>query len=89
VAVTSATIVIFGEAIWDPVVLIARIGSPLVIIVGALVVPAAQLTTKHGRQLRRGELSLRDLFEATYTYASFVTFVLSFVICLAVMPRRP
>ena len=27
VAVTSATIVIFGEAIWDPVVLIARIGS--------------------------------------------------------------
>ena len=27
VAVTSATIVIFGEAIWDPVALIARIGS--------------------------------------------------------------
>jgi NCS1 family nucleobase:cation symporter-1 len=45
VAVTSATIVVFGEAIWDPVVLIARIGSPAVIIVGALVVLAAQLTT--------------------------------------------
>jgi nucleobase:cation symporter-1, NCS1 family len=45
VAVTSATIVIFGEAIWDPVVLIARIGSPAVIIFGALVVLAAQLTT--------------------------------------------
>ncbi len=44
VAVTSATIVIFGEAIWDPVVLIARIGSPLVIIFGALVVIVAQLT---------------------------------------------
>ena len=28
VAVTSATIVIFGEAIWDPVALIARIGNP-------------------------------------------------------------
>ena len=27
VAVTSATIVVFGEAIWDPVVLIARIGN--------------------------------------------------------------
>jgi nucleobase:cation symporter-1, NCS1 family len=37
--------VIFGEAIWDPVALIARIGSPVVIIVGALVVLAAQLTT--------------------------------------------
>ncbi|HVD61600.1 MAG TPA: NCS1 family nucleobase:cation symporter-1 [Gemmatimonadaceae bacterium] len=45
VAVTSATIVIFGKAIWDPVELISRIGSPLVIIFGALVVLAAQLTT--------------------------------------------
>ena len=45
VAVTSATIVIFGEAIWDPVVLIARIGSPFVVIFGALVILAAQITT--------------------------------------------
>jgi NCS1 family nucleobase:cation symporter-1 len=45
VAVTSATIVIFGEAIWDPVVLISRIGSPAVIIFGALVVLIAQVTT--------------------------------------------
>ncbi|HSR16016.1 MAG TPA: NCS1 family nucleobase:cation symporter-1 [Gemmatimonadales bacterium] len=45
VAVTSATIVIFGEAIWDPVVLISRIGSPAVIIFGALVVLVAQVTT--------------------------------------------
>jgi len=45
VAVTSATIVIFGEAIWDPVALISRIGSPAVIVFGALVVLAAQLTT--------------------------------------------
>ena len=45
VAVTSATIVIYGEAIWDPVQLIARIGSPPVIILGALVVLVAQLTT--------------------------------------------
>jgi nucleobase:cation symporter-1, NCS1 family len=45
VAVTSATIVMFGEAIWDPVVLIARIGNPLVIMFGALIVLIAQLTT--------------------------------------------
>ncbi len=45
VAVTSATIVVFGEAIWDPVQLIARIGSPAVIIFGALVVVVAQITT--------------------------------------------
>ena len=45
VAVTSATIVIFGEAIWDPVVLITRIGGTAVIIVAALVVMTAQLHT--------------------------------------------
>src|SRR5258705_12426297 len=45
VAVTSATIVRFGEAIWDPVALIARLGSAPVIIFGALIVLLAQLTT--------------------------------------------
>ena len=45
VAVTSATIVIFGKAVWDPVELISRIGTPIVIVFGALVVLAAQLTT--------------------------------------------
>src|SRR5215510_10290710 len=45
VAVTSATVVIFGEPIWDPVALIARIGNPPVIVFGALIVLLAQLTT--------------------------------------------
>jgi NCS1 family nucleobase:cation symporter-1 len=45
VAVTSATIVLFNEPIWDPVALLARIGSPPVIIVGAVIVMLAQLTT--------------------------------------------
>jgi NCS1 family nucleobase:cation symporter-1 len=45
VAVTSATIVVFGEAIWDPVVLISRIGGTGTIVFAALVVLAAQLTT--------------------------------------------
>jgi len=45
VAVTSATIVIFGEAIWDPVQLVARIGSPGVIIAGALLILVAQIST--------------------------------------------
>jgi NCS1 family nucleobase:cation symporter-1 len=45
VAVTSATIVLFGEAIWDPIVLIGRIGGTGVIVFAALVILAAQLTT--------------------------------------------
>jgi nucleobase:cation symporter-1, NCS1 family len=45
VAVTSATIVIFGAPIWDPIVLVTRIGGTGVVIFSALVVLAAQLTT--------------------------------------------
>jgi len=45
VAVTSATIVIFGAPVWDPVVLVTRIGGTGVVIFAALVVLAAQLTT--------------------------------------------
>lgn len=45
VAVTSATLVIFGEAIWDPVALITRIGGPGLIVVAAFVILVAQVST--------------------------------------------
>src|SRR5438132_9757251 len=45
VAVTSATIVIFGQPVWDPIVLVSKIGGAGVIVFAALVVLAAQLTT--------------------------------------------
>jgi NCS1 family nucleobase:cation symporter-1 len=45
VAVTAATIVIFGQAIWDPIVLVSRIGGAGLIIFAALIVLAAQITT--------------------------------------------
>ena len=45
VAVTSATIVIFGKPEWDPVVLVTKIGGTAVIIFAAVVVLAAQLHT--------------------------------------------
>lgn len=45
VAVTSATIVMYGKAIWDPIEVVSRIGSPVVIMIGAVVVLCAQLHT--------------------------------------------
>lgn len=45
VAVTSATIVIFGAPIWDPVVLVSKIGGRGTIIAATLVVLCAQLHT--------------------------------------------
>ena len=45
VAVTSATVVIYGETIWDPVVLITRFKSPLLLIVSLVSLCIATLAT--------------------------------------------
>ena len=31
IAVTSATVIIYGEAIWDPVVLLSKFENPIVV----------------------------------------------------------
>lgn len=45
VAVTSATIVIFGEAIWDPVVLVRRFDSPMLVFFCMIAVIIATIST--------------------------------------------
>ncbi|MBU2444626.1 MAG: NCS1 family nucleobase:cation symporter-1 [Bacteroidetes bacterium] len=45
IAVTSATIIIFGEAIWDPVVLLSKFDSPIVIFLSLVSLLVATLTT--------------------------------------------
>jgi len=45
VAVTSATVVIFGEPIWDPVALLSRIESPLLVALALFALTIATLTT--------------------------------------------
>ena len=45
VAVTSATIVIYGEAIWDPVLLVRRFDSPIIVFFAMVAVVIATLST--------------------------------------------
>jgi NCS1 family nucleobase:cation symporter-1 len=45
IAVTSATVLIFGQAIWDPVALLAKFDSPLVVVVSMLGLTIATLST--------------------------------------------
>ncbi len=86
VAVTSATIVIFGEAIWDPVVLITRIGSPLVIIFGAVIVLLAQLTTNMAANVVS---PANDFSSLAPTRISYVTGgLITAVIGIAMLPWK-
>ena len=43
VAVTSATAIIFGQAIWDPVQVLARLGNPLAVVIAMLALLLATL----------------------------------------------
>ena len=70
VAVTSATIVIYGEAIWDPVALIARIGNPPIIIVGAIIVLIAQLTTNMAANVVSPANDFSSLSPRTISYVT-------------------
>lgn len=45
VAVTSATVLIFGEAIWDPVVLLSKFHHPLIVLLSLVSLLVATLTT--------------------------------------------
>ena len=43
IAVTSATLIIFGQAIWDPVVVLSRLGHPLAVVVAMIALLMATL----------------------------------------------
>ncbi|MGA9888828.1 MAG: NCS1 family nucleobase:cation symporter-1 [Candidatus Acidiferrales bacterium] len=43
IAVTSATVIVFGHAIWDPVVVLSHLGSPIAVVVAMLALLLATL----------------------------------------------
>ena len=45
IAVTSATVVIFGQAIWDPIELVAQLGSTAAVVVSLIALTIATLST--------------------------------------------
>ena len=45
IAVTSATIVIFGSAIWDPIELVGKLGSTTAVVISLIALTIATLST--------------------------------------------
>ena len=45
IAVTSATIVIFGKAIWDPITLVGELGSTTAVVISLIAITIATLST--------------------------------------------
>lgn len=78
IAVTSATMVIYGEAIPDPTVLLGRLGGGLAVVVSLAVGVAPNVP---GFLQTAGWVdSLPEIFTSLYTYAWFGGFVLAGVV---------
>jgi NCS1 family nucleobase:cation symporter-1 len=86
VAVTSATIVVFGEAIWDPVALLSRFESPIVIFVSMVALVVATLTTNIAANVIAPANSFSNLFprKIDFVRGGLITAVIG----IAMMPWK-
>ena len=86
VAVTSATVVIYGEALWDPVALLAKFNNPLVIVVGMFWLAVATLSTNIAANVVSPANDFQNLWpkKINFVYGGLITAVLG----IAIMPWK-
>jgi NCS1 family nucleobase:cation symporter-1 len=82
VAVTSATVVIYGETIWDPVVLITKFTSPIVLIVSLVALCIATLATNIAANVVSPANDFANLWPSKISFRTggFITGVIGIVI---------
>jgi len=86
VAVTSASAVIFGELIWDPVVLISKLGSPVVVFVALVALLVATITTNVAANVVAPANGFANLWPSRITFARGG--IITGLIGIAIMPWR-
>ncbi|EIT84804.1 Permease for cytosine/purines uracil thiamine allantoin [Fictibacillus macauensis ZFHKF-1] len=67
IAVTSATVVIFGTALWDPVQLLAKF-PPYVIFLGTIIIAIASLTINVGANIVAPARAIENLYPKRITF---------------------
>jgi NCS1 family nucleobase:cation symporter-1 len=86
VAVTSASAIIFGETIWDPVVLLSKLESPVVILVSLFALLIATLTTNVAANVVAPANGFANLWPARINFA--IGGIITGVIGIAIMPWK-
>jgi NCS1 family nucleobase:cation symporter-1 len=86
VAVTSASAIIFGETIWDPVALLSRLESPLVILVSLFALLVATLTTNVAANVVAPANGFANAWPSRITFA--VGGLMTGVIGILIMPWK-
>ncbi len=82
VAVTSATVVIFGQAIWDPVALLTKFDNPLIVIISMLALMVATLTTNIAANVVSPANDFANLYprKITFVRGGIMTAILGIII---------
>lgn len=86
VAVTSASVLIFGEAIWDPVALLSRVGNPLILLISLFALLIATLTTNVAANVVAPANSFANLWPSRVTFA--IGGLITGILGIAIMPWR-
>ncbi|HET9095638.1 MAG TPA: NCS1 family nucleobase:cation symporter-1 [Candidatus Baltobacteraceae bacterium] len=85
IAVTSATVLLFGKALWDPVELITNFPTP-VVVVGGLIVILSSVTINVGANVMAPARAFENLWPKYITFA--IGAVLTGLLSLAMEPWR-
>lgn len=82
IAVTSATLLIFGEAIWDPVALLGRFSSPLVIVVSMLGLTLATLSTNIAANVVASANDIANIFprRVSFRMGGYITGIIGILL---------
>jgi len=82
VAVTSATVVIFGEAIWDPVTLLTKFNNPIIVVISLVALMVATLTTNIAANVVSPANDFANLYpkKITFVRGGLMTAVLGIMI---------
>jgi NCS1 family nucleobase:cation symporter-1 len=86
IAVTSASVLIFGRAIWDPVELVSQLGQPLVILISLFALLIATLTTNVAANVVAPANGFANLWPARISFA--LGGLATGVIGIAIQPWR-
>jgi NCS1 family nucleobase:cation symporter-1 len=82
VAVTSATVIIYGETIWDPVVLITRFKSPVLLVIALVSLCIATLATNIAANVVSPANDFANLWPSKITFRTggYITGVIGILI---------
>src|SRR5437762_13885724 len=87
VMITSATMIIYGQAIWDPVQLVARFSSPLIVAISMFTVVVATIAVNIAANVVS---PANDFANAFPRFIGFKTgALLTGILGILIPPRRP